>query len=181
MSKFEDRLWSELVCDYGPELASQRRVELPARSRPRAPMVAVAVALLGALVAVVLATTTGTSTSEAYVVSQSSDGTVTVSINELTGISGANAQLASLGVKVRVAAVEPDCSQVGQIVRIPPALAPDLAVLSGQGVTIQPNLIPQEDTLVLSARQVGQAVALSYGLYQDPPPTCVKAGDGHAG
>lgn len=174
MSKFEDRLWSELVADYGPELARQTRVQLPVPARRRAPMVAVAAALIGALLAVVLATNTTTSPSEAYLVSQSPDGTVTVSIKELTGIDGANVQLASLRVSIRVAAVEPGCSESGQIVRMPPAIAPDLAGLDKRGVTIMPSLIPQGDTLVLSARQVGQFVALSYGLYRDPPPSCVK-------
>jgi hypothetical protein len=184
MSKFEDRLWSELVCDYGPELARQTRAPIPVRPRVRrAPALAAAAALLSALVvaAVIFATRTGTSPTQAYTVSQGSDGLVSISVNELTGIAGANAQLAGLGVRIRVAAVEQNCSQVGQIVLTPPSLTQELVSLGKRGVTVQPNLIPAEDTLVLSARQIGPIVGLSYGLYRDPPPSCVKEGDSHVG
>ncbi len=97
MSKFEDRLWSELVLDHGPQLASMRRIEIPHRSR-RGPAAIGAVALAGTIAAVALTATTGTSPSVAYAVSQSSDGSVSVSIREISGVDGANAQLARLHV-----------------------------------------------------------------------------------
>lgn len=182
MSRFEDRLWSELVCDYGPELARQARIEVPVRTRRTVvSVVAVAAVLCALAVAVLLLSNTHPSSSEAYAVSQAPDGTVTVSINELTGISGANEQLAGLGVRVRVAAVEADCTQTGQIVRVAPAVISELASFNRQGVTIKPELVPREATLVLSARQVGGIVGLSYGLYSDPAPTCIKAGEIHVG
>lgn len=186
MSKFEDRLWSELVCDYGPELARQGRAQsaLRPRVRPRllqAGLAAAAAAVAALIVAIVLATTTGSSPSQAYEVSQGADGSVTVSISELAGIAGANAQLKSLGVNIRVAAVEPGCTQTGQIAKVPPSAMADLAVLGKQGVTIQPRLIPPRATLLLSAKQIGQAIGLSYGVYRDPAPTCVKEGYSHAG
>lgn len=180
MSRFEDRLWSELVLDHGPQLATMTRVEVPHRSR-RGPAAIGAVALAGTIAAVALTATTGTSPSVAYAVSQSSDGTVSVTLNELTGVSGANAQLAKLHVKVRVAIVEAGCAAKGQTVLIPPAIVSDLVRPSKQSLTIQPSLIPQGDTLVISARQIGTAVGTSYGFFRDPPPSCVGIGDSHVG
>jgi hypothetical protein len=180
MSKFEDRLWSELVLDHGPQLAAMTRIEIPHRPR-RGPAAIGAVALAGTIAAVALTATTGTSPSVAYAVSQSSDGTVSVTLNEITGVSGANAQLAKLHVKVRVATVEAGCTAKGQIVLIPPATVSNLVRPLKQGVTIQPNLIPAGDTLVISARQIGPAVGMSYGLYRGPAPSCVGVGDSHVG
>jgi hypothetical protein len=183
MSRFEDRLWSELAFEYGPELARQTRtVELPRRrvSR-RAPAVAVAVAAVAALVAVLLTSTGSGPSTTAYAVTEGPGGVVNISIGELTGIEGANEQLESLGVRVRVAEVQAGCSQSGQIVRISSALAFELVTNGQQGVTVQPRLVPRGDTLVLSAKQVGEAIGLSYALYRDPPPTCVGVGESHAG
>jgi hypothetical protein len=180
MSKFEDRLWSELVLDHGPQLAAMRRIEIRRRSR-RGPVAVGAVALAGVLTAVALTATTGTSPSVAYAVSQSSDGTVSVTLNELTGVSGANTQLAKLHVKVRVATVEAGCTAKGQIVPTPSAIVSNLVRPMRQGVTIQPNLIPAGDTLVISARQLGPAVGMSYGFYRSPAPSCVGVGDSHVG
>ncbi len=181
MSKFEDRLWSELVLDHGPQLAGATRVEIPHRSR-RGPAAIGAVALAGAVAAVALTATTGTSPSVAYAVSQSSDGTVSVTLNELIGVAGANQQLAKLHVKVKVAIVEAGCATKGQITLIPPAIVSDLLHPEGQSVRIQPSLIPQSDTLLISARQLASAaVGMSYGFYRSPAPSCVGVGDSHVG
>jgi hypothetical protein len=180
MSKFEDRLWSELVLDHGPQLASMTRIEVPHRSR-RGPVAAGAVALAGALAAAAITATTGTSPSVAYAVSQSSDGTVSVTLNEISGVSGANAQLARLHVKVRVATVEAGCTATAQTVLIPPTIVSNLVRPSKQSLTIQPSLIPRGDTLVISARQIGTAVGTSYGFFRNPAPSCVGVGDSHVG
>lgn len=180
MSKFEDRLWSELVLDHGPQLASMTRIEAPHRSR-RGPAAIGAVALAGTIAAVALTATTGTSPSVAYAVSQSPDGSVTVSIREISGVSGANAQLARLQVPIRVARVEAGCSATGKTLPIPPTIVSDLALQEREGLAIQPKLIPHGDTLVISAKPIGSAVGLSYGLYRGYAPSCVGQGDSNAG
>jgi hypothetical protein len=180
MSKFEDRLWSELVLDHGPQLAGVRRIELPHRSR-RAPAAIGAVALAGTIAAVALTATTGTSPSVAYAVSQSSDGSVSVSIREISGVSGANAQLARLQVPIRVARVETGCSATGKTTPIPPTIVSNLAIQEREGLAVQPKLIPHGDTLVISAKPVGSAVGLSYGLYRGDAPPCVGRGDSNVG
>ena len=180
MSKFEDRLWSELVLDHGPELASLTRVEVPRHSR-RGPVAVGAVALAGAIAAVAITASTGTSPSVAYAVSQSSDGDVTVSIRELTGVSGANAQLAKLKVRARVETVEATCAETGVIVKIPHAIVSHLVSHEGASLVIDPSLIPQGDTLAIAASPLGDAVGLSYELYRGAAPSCVGAGASHVG
>jgi hypothetical protein len=180
MSKFEDRLWSELVLDHGPQLASMTRVEIPHRSR-LGPAAIGAVALAGAVAAVALTATTGTSPSVAYAVSQSSDGSVSVTIRELSGVDGANAQLAHLHVPVRVARVEAGCSAPSKTVPIPPTIVSDLARYEGQTVSIRPGLVPRGDMLVISAKPIGSSVGVSYGLFRGAAPSCVGQGDSNVG
>jgi hypothetical protein len=180
MSKFEDRLWSELVLDHGPQLASMTRIEVPHRSR-RGPAAIGAVAVASAIAAVALTATTGTSPSVAYAVSQSSDGSVTVTIREISGVSGANAQLARLQVPVRVARVEAGCSATTKTVPISPAIVSDLVRYEGQALSIRPELVPNGDTLVISAKPIGLAVGLDYGLFRGSAPSCVGQGDSNVG
>jgi hypothetical protein len=180
MSKFEDRLWSELVLDHGPQLASMTRIEIPHRSR-RAPAAIGAVALAGTIAAVALTATTGTSPSVAYAVSQSSDGSVSVTIKELSGVDGANAQLARLHVPVRVARAEVGCSVTSKTVPVPSAIVSDLAHQEGQTLSIRPGLVPRGDTLVISVKPIGSAVGLNYGLFRGVAPACVGLGDSNVG
>jgi hypothetical protein len=185
MSKFEDRLWSELVLDHGPQLAAMPRMEIPSHSR-RGPIAVGAVALAGALAAVALTATTGPSPSDAYSVSQSSNGSVNITIRELSGVSGANAQLARLHVRVRVATVEANCSATGEIAPIspPPILPPivsDLVHHEGESFVVRPDLVPRGDFLVISARELGQNVGLSYAFYRGSAPPCVRPGDSNVG
>jgi hypothetical protein len=139
-------------------------------------------AALAAIVAMVsILTTTGTTPSAAYAVTQNADGTVTVTIAEVLGIAGANAQLEKLGVMVRVIPVQAGCSASGQIVPYPPPLFGRLAQPRGQGFAIRPSLIPTGETLVLAARRIGIAVGMTSALYRGTVPSCVAPGDAHAG
>jgi hypothetical protein len=193
MSDFRQRLWSELVAEHSaalayPAPARDRLRDLPiveprAASVPRWPwpasvrgrLAASLTALAAALAAAALAVTTGTAPSAAYAVTRSSDGTVHVSIDDLTGISGANAQLEQLGVPVRVAPVLAGCQAGGEIVTpLPPSLAGTVAHAEA-GIAVRPELVPAGDTLVLTARQVGSAVYLTYALYRGAAPSCVAA------
>jgi hypothetical protein len=100
---------------------------------------------------------------------------VHVSISELTGVSGANAQLEQLGIPVRVVPVVAGCDASGEIVTPPPPNESSIAH-ADVGITVRPDLIPAGETLVLTARPVGSAVYLSYAFYQGPIPACVAAG-----
>jgi hypothetical protein len=204
MSRFQERLWGELVREHATTLAHPARTRYPSRRlsiveprtlplrrqpsargwlvRQRGKLAAGVVALAAALAATVsLLATTGTAPSVAYAVTRSPDGTITISISELKGVDGANEQLVKLGVDVRVLPELADCSSTATTVRIPPELAGKMAHGVRGGIAIQPGLIPPGDTLVIGARQIGWFVGLGYSLYRGVLPTCIRAGESHAG
>jgi hypothetical protein len=224
MSRFQERLWDELVRDHAAALAYpaaarsplrslpiveeehrpaalrrrparpgwQSPPELPAPRRRPAPRLgalllapgrlAATLAALAATVAVVtILSTTGTTPSSAYAVTQNPDGTITVTIEELTGVTGANSQLARLAVNVRVVPVKAGCPAPTGIVPTPPSLAARIAHTQGQGLAIRPDLVPAGETLLLTAREAGPVVDLSYSLYRGALPSCIGIGDDHAG
>ena len=104
-----------------------------------------------------------------------------MTIKELSGVDGANAQLAHLHVPVRVARVEAGCSAPGKTVPIPPTIVSDLVHYEGQTVSIRPGLVPHGDVLVISAKQIGSSVGVSYGLFRTTAPSCVGQGDSNVG
>jgi hypothetical protein len=196
MSEFQERLWSELVRDHAqalayPAIAGDRwrqlpivepraswRLSLPALRPGR--LAGVLGAIVAVVVAVTVATVTSSTSSAAYAVTPHPDGTVTVTISELKGVTGANAQLAKLGVPVRVAAVRAGCPVPTSIVPMTPSLAATIAYGQGQGILARPDLVPAGETLVLAARQVGADIFYTFALYRGVPPTCVSPGDSHA-
>jgi hypothetical protein len=179
MSKFEDRLWSDLVGSHGSQLALVAPPQL-CRAR-RASLLAAALALVIAVIVGVLALTAGTSAPPAYAISRNGDGTIKVTIDELAGVGGANSELDELGVDVKVVAARQGCASAARPIAITPTTYAQMAHPEGQGVTIQPAAIPAGDTLVLAVHAVGAAVALSVGLYHGAAPTCLPEGTSQAG
>jgi hypothetical protein len=203
MSRFQERLWEDLVRDHAAALAyptgsrdlvprltiveprATARLWTPRLRTGRLPvrpgrLVAGLAAIAAIAITVSLLTTTGTTPSAAYAVTQRPDGTLAISIDELTGVTGANAQLAKLGVNVRVVPVQAGCTATGTVAPMAPSLAATVAHIEGEGVTVRPDLIPPGDTIVLAAKQTGSVVGLEYVLYHGAAPACVPAGDRHA-
>ncbi len=216
MSSFEERLWSELVREHGQTLANadprrssrSRRSSSGPRRSPRSPgwprflrsrrgsLAAVAAALTAAVAVCVLALTANTP-APAYAVVVNRDGSVTLTIDELIGVRAANARLAELGVRARVAVIEAGCTARGVRLRFPPRRnrnglpEPWIAGMirpekwhpgfSGLGMVIRPAGIPRGDTLLLTARWLNSthagtpvhAVGLSFGLYRGMAQSCV--------
>jgi hypothetical protein len=187
MTAFEDALWAELVNDHGAELlGTGPRTRGRQRRSRRLPVAVGVIALIGAIVVAGLTVTASTSP-PAYALVVNPNGSVTLTINELIGITGANAQLARLGVRARVAKLEPHCSERGHFIRVP-LDSPRLPVepeklrngLSGLRMVIHPSTIPPEDTLLLTARLIRgthdgspfQALGMSMGLYRGAVPSC---------
>lgn len=193
MSRFEDRLWNELAEQHGALLAETPAHALaPPRIRPRAvlgrrvPALAAAVlALAGALAAIVIGLGSHGAPA-AYAVVSNPDGTVTVTITELAGVTGADAKLRSLGLPVRVVREGAGCpTDPGEFprARLGPEQEHEIAVPSGPegSLVIAPSKIPPGDTVVIGARTVSSsagvsAVGLEIVVYEGTAtPSCIKA------
>lgn len=173
MGSFEDQLWTDLEREHGPTLAFAQRAA-PPRGRGR-PAVLTALGAFGLVgVATALAVTlTATGASPAFAVTQNGDGSVTVTIGQIEGVTGANAELARLGVRARAVTAEPHCAST---------LVPVNHVIGGgalrpgpgqDAITVLPSAIPPSDTLVLVAEQVsGNRTALAAIMVNGPAPTC---------
>jgi hypothetical protein len=201
MSKIEDRLWADLIGEPEAEGALCARMSPATKRRAsRAPFAAGGLAVAGATVAVVLALTAGGNTTPAYAVSVNPDGTVSLTVDEIIGVQGANEALTKLGVRARVAEIEPGCSQTGEIDRDqeneplvePHKIAGDAGTIESQlqrrggafagiSMIIHADQIPEGDTVVISAEldkpinYQGKAISaagFSFGLYRGAGPTC---------
>jgi hypothetical protein len=172
MSTIEDRLWADLVREAEAELALAARQPDAEPRRPRGRWAGVGMVVLIGAVAAVVSLTASTSTTPAYAVSVSGNGAVTLTINELIGVSGANAQLAQLGVRATVVAVQPGCTATVETVAMPADAIPTIFYNVKGGFTINPNAIPAGESLLISARQSGAGVGMAIGMYRGTAPAC---------
>lgn len=105
----------------------------------------------------------------AFAVTRGTNGTVTITLNDIAGVSGANTKLRDLGVNdVVVVPITTDCttrvamSYIG--IRSPGAST----------VTVTPGDAPTGTTIVLAAEQTSQGqIEEAIGRVSGPAPTCV--------
>lgn len=196
MSRIEDRLWTGLVAEPEAERAMSARQPLPVRGHRRlVALAAIGLALTGLTIVVALATG-GTETTPAYAVTVNANGSVSVTLNEVLGVSGANEQLARLGVRARIARVEAGCTQAAENAippgdssheQLPTMVEPQKAGegLAGLDWVIHPDAIPPGDTVLIAAQLANEgrpvatyhgkaitAVGSSVSLYRGTAPTC---------
>jgi hypothetical protein len=170
MTKFEDNLWREVEGKYGPEL-SKAAGPLHRRSHLRAPVLAgTTLGVLGASAAVIVLT--AANSSPAFAVTRHGDGTVSVVIRRIEGITGANRRLMQLGIRARAVRVADGC-------QLPAARAlASVAVMTlardrhenwvtaapgAINARIRPAQIPSGRTLVIPAIRTGALVRLVRG------------------
>lgn len=179
--QFEQRLWADLVRDHGTKLATMPQRATTKRNAQPWLLVGAALGIAGTVTALALALTA--TTPAAYAVTSNPNGTVTVTIRELVGITGANAELARLGVRARVIPLTPGClgsaasvpnsNRTKKVLREPPSHASGPVIPDGfSAVTLRPNEVPTGDTLVIAAREVDSHVQVTIRMVQDPAPTC---------
>jgi hypothetical protein len=110
MTKYTDNLWHDLAREHGAALAHAGRPE-PGRARRLSPRVlagsTLALAGIGAAVTLGLTATGSTSapttaTTAAYTITESSSGSVLVTISRSQSIVQANQKLADMGIDERV-------------------------------------------------------------------------------
>jgi hypothetical protein len=104
MTKFTDRLWSDLVREHGAALANTVRPKRGGARLLRRPRVLAGstLGLAGIGTALVFALSAAGSP-PAYAVTTQGDGSVLVTINQNSALPQANAKLASLGIHEQIA------------------------------------------------------------------------------
>jgi hypothetical protein len=104
MSKFTDHLWSDLAREHGATLAHADRPQPGRARRLRRPRVFAAstLGLAGVGTALILALG-AVSSAPAWAVTTNADGSVLVTINQLSALPQANAKLTAMGIHEQVA------------------------------------------------------------------------------
>ncbi len=189
MSTFEDNLWRELAREHDAEHALPARASTSGPARRRR-LAGASLGLAAVATAAALLLSAGTA-APAFAVTSNPNGTVTVTINEITGIAGANAQLTALGVRARAVPIVQGCAAA--LLTIPKALPngsshptivdsnPQAGV--PQSITFIPSAIPAGDTLVLAAKQstngAASGVQMFDGIVQgSSAPACLAQATG---
>lgn len=197
MSRFEDRLLVHLIDNHGARLAQADPAPQPRQPHGRrggrlAAAAAAAAAALALAAGVVAATLSSGGSTPAYAVEVHSDGTVVLTLDEIVGVEGANAQLSKLDVKATIARVEAGCTQTGVIdhsrggaAAIHNIVQPSHTGETGVRWTINPAAIPPGDTLSLSAQRLegstSNLAAYRIALYQGAAPSCTRPGTFYTG
>jgi hypothetical protein len=180
MGKFEDRLWRELVRRHGADLAqiTRPRAKRARQARPRLLAgTSFALAVAGAAVALVLS---AASSPPAFAVSRNADGTVTVTLQKLEAIGGANARLAALGIRARLVEMTTGCT----VKALPPAAVHTLALTQSMAgkrapqagiARFDPRNVPPGNWQVIPTYRVAGTVHLEKAhLMQGQAPACIS-------
>jgi hypothetical protein len=180
MSSFEDHLWSDLVREHGDRMrtapsqtgalaASVTGADAGRVRRLRRPALLTGSALgtAGAAVAAVL-TLTATTTAPAFAVTDNTDGSITVTLREISALSGLNAEFARRGLNARAVPMSSACPTKGFGNALP--LATNFNRFT---ITLDPSEVPDGYTAVVAATQTASGqVELVQGAVPPPVPTC---------
>jgi hypothetical protein len=187
MTKFEDRLFGQLMTEHGHHLraAGQPAPPQPApppRRRVRRPvwLASGAAGVVAAGTAAVLALGSAPAYA-AYSVTRH-DGTVSVSVYRASGVAGANAALHKMHARVVVVPVRPGCPSLGSLPRPQPAPHPAVSVgtrVNAQGhrsVSVKiKGSIPAGDTMILAFSGNPRSGSVGAGgIITGPVPRCVS-------
>lgn len=191
MSNFEDQLWSQLVRERGEQmraaprataaLASSVTATRPATRRARrlrrpALLTGSALGIAGLATAGVFALT---SASPAFAVTKNPDGTVAISLSDLSDVPALNQKLAQDGVPVTVVPINTSCSATAALNNPSGEGTPNMSANHQEAtdvVTIDPSLIPSRDIGVLGASQTASGqMELVFGETTPPAPSCLNS------
>lgn len=163
-----------LVSDIEPSRKLQERVDRIAESpRPhvsrmsRRRLFAILPVPVAAVVATLVLVLGGSEVTPSFAVVAKPDGRVLVTINDLSGVAGANARLRQLHLPAVVVPMTTSCPN-----------HVDLTYLGvrTQSVRLTRRPVPANTTILLAARQIGpHKVEMAFGRVKGTPPACVSA------
>jgi hypothetical protein len=179
MNNFEDHLWQAFVAEHGDATArisrpAARHAQRGPRLRRPALLTGTGLGIAGLATAGVLALT---SASPAFAVTKNPDGTVAITLSDLSDLTALNQKLAQDGIPVTAVPLSTSCSATGAITNpsgegMPSSQArqetPDL-------ITVDPSQIPSGDIGVLGASQTASGVELVFGDTTPPAPSCLNS------
>ena len=182
MTKFEDQLLERLMTEHGDELRAMPARAMPARVRRRVRRpVWLATGAAGAAAAVtagVMALGSAPALA-AYSVTRH-DGTVSVTVNNVSGVGGANTALQKLRARVVVVLVKPGCPSIDSLPKADLHLANWVAVQTDsdghRSVSVRiKGAIPAGDTMILAFSGNEQTGSVGAGgVITGPVPACVS-------
>ena len=190
MSNFEDQLWSQLVRERGEQMRAAPRATAALASSvtatrpatPRAPRLRRPALLTGSALGIAGLATAGvfalTSASPAFAVTKNPDGTVAITLSDLSDLPALNQKLAQDGVPVMAVPISTSCSATAAINNPSGESMPSTS--AGQEttdvVTIDPSQIPSGDIGVLGASQTASGqITLLFGDTTPPAPSCLNS------
>jgi len=184
MSSFSDQLFHDLMREHGPALQAAG-LTAPGRSTRRHHLrrgawLAGGAGTLAVGITASLAAFGGTS--QAYAITPHADGTVTVALTDLSGVTGANIALHKLGTRVVVVPVKAGCPPLASLPE--PAGSPGKASGSVRAdtaaggakdgsITVQAKGIPAGELLVIAVENASYGTTLAARLTAPPAPACV--------
>lgn len=168
-----------LVSDVEPTdrlkawVATELRSRPPETTRPKRSRRRWALAILtptSAAVAAAIALIVGTQAAPSFAVVRTPGGSVHITLNDIQGVSGANAKLRHLGVStIAVVPVKAGCKSHLQLMFT--GIGPHQGAAS---ISIDPKQIPAQMIDVLAAKQLSSGdIALGIGRVRGAAPSCV--------
>ena len=181
MTKFEDQLFGQLMTEHGHRLRAMQR-PAPARRRVRRPVWLATGAVGAAAAATAAVMALGSAPAYAAYSVARHDGTVSVSVENASGVAGANAALHGMHARVVVVPVRPGCPPIGSLPRPQPAPHPAVWVAAGlnshghRSVSVKiKGSIPAGDTMILAFTGNPRSGSVGAGgIITGPVPHCVS-------
>jgi hypothetical protein len=171
MPAFDDGLWSRLVEEHDAHLVALTTAPKQIDKRPL--LLGGGVAVLAAVtVAAAVGINAATSAPPAYALTQNSDGSVTVTINELaTAIPELNARFAEMGIDETVVPVEANCHTRNSMLFAYPQETTNGTLTFDGG---RKHLLPGYTGVVAAEQLPNGEMAMAVGAVKPPVPTCVS-------
>lgn len=180
MAKFEDQLFDDLMRSHGSALdAVPDRPASGRRGIGRTLGVGGTVLGVAGVIGLTGTLLTGGAPA-AYAVTKGADGVVTVSITDITGVTGANEELRRLGVRAVAVPMRDGCVSLADLPVDTDSRGTGVtsveSVDGGTGsLTFDADVIPEGDTLLLAATQSSTSISLAAALIKGSAPECVSA------
>ncbi len=190
MSNFEDELWSQLVRERGEQMraapgataALASSVTATRPGTPRALRLRRPALLTGSALGIAGLATAGvfalTSASPAFAVTKNPDGTIAITLSDLSDLPALNQKLAQDGVPVTAVPISASCPVTAATTNPSGEGMPSTQASqeTTDVVTIDPSQIPSGDVGVLGASQTASGqVTLLFGDTTPPAPSCLNS------